>query len=231
MDGEFSRVTSVVRYDAESAFHPHDHPAGEEIFVLEGTFSDEHGDYPAGTFLLNPQGFRHAPFSKEGCIIFVKLCQFAGEGREHVVVDSTAAEWQAAAPGVEKLPLYQDRGYPEDIMLLRLSPGASLPAPLVDPAAAGNGLELFLISGRLADGDQRRSAGAWMREPRGLNRALTAQTDTTLYVKRNHLCRHPEQLTPNLALRPCPEGLEASPPQATEIPNVAINIKFSSNLE
>src|SRR3546814_10670133 len=44
VDGEFSRVTSVVRYDANSAFHAHGHPQGEEIMVPDGTFSDEHGD-------------------------------------------------------------------------------------------------------------------------------------------------------------------------------------------
>src|SRR3546814_15181724 len=49
VDGEFSRVTSVVRYDANSAFHAHGHPQGEEILVLEGMFSDEHGDYHAET--------------------------------------------------------------------------------------------------------------------------------------------------------------------------------------
>jgi anti-sigma factor ChrR (cupin superfamily) len=75
VDGEFSRVTSVVRYAAESSFHTHGHPAGEEILVLDGVFSDEHGDYPAGSYLLNPKGFRHTPFSREGCVLFVKLFQ------------------------------------------------------------------------------------------------------------------------------------------------------------
>jgi len=187
VDGEFSRVTSVVRYDPDSAFHPHDHPAGEEILVLDGTFSDEHGDYPAGTFLLNPQGFRHAPFSKEGCIIFVKLCQFVGEGRDHVVIDTTAGDWRAAAPGVERLPLYEDSHYPEDIMLLRLAPGASPPKSFVDAAAAPDGLEIFVVSGRLTNGRERFGAGAWLREPSGLNRDLSAATETTLYLKRNHL--------------------------------------------
>ncbi len=187
VDGEFSRVTSVVRYDPDSAFHPHDHPQGEEILVLEGTFSDEHGDYPAGTFLLNPQGFRHAPFSKDGCIIFVKLCQFPGEGRAHVVVDSKAAEWQAAAPGVECLPLYEDAAYPEDIMLLRLSAGAVLPSNFVDAAAASQGLEVFVLSGLLTDGEARYGAGAWLREPRRMDRHFTAQSETKIYLKRNHL--------------------------------------------
>lgn len=187
VDGEFSRVTSVVRYDAASAFRPHDHPQGEEILVLEGVFSDEHGDYPAGTYLLNPPGFRHAPFSAEGCVLFVKLCQFAGTGREHVVVDTRSAEWQAAAPGVERLPLYEDERFPEDIALLRIAAGADLPAALTTPEAAPQGLEIFVVSGRLNSDADRLNAGAWLRESRGLHRSFTAAAETALYLKRNHL--------------------------------------------
>ena len=72
---EASRVTSVVRYDPDSAFPEHPHPDGEEILVLDGVFSDGHGDYPAGSYLLNPEGFSHAPFSQNGCTLFVKLRQ------------------------------------------------------------------------------------------------------------------------------------------------------------
>ena len=81
---ESGQVTSVVRYEPRSTFHAHEHPDGEEILVLDGVFSDEHGDWPAGTYLLNPEGFRHAPFSREGCVLFVKLRQFPGRTREHV---------------------------------------------------------------------------------------------------------------------------------------------------
>ncbi len=55
---ESGQVTSVVRYEPNSNFPLHDHPEGEEILVLEGLFSDEHGDWPAGTFL--PQAASHA---------------------------------------------------------------------------------------------------------------------------------------------------------------------------
>ncbi|HJR70391.1 MAG TPA: cupin domain-containing protein, partial [Gammaproteobacteria bacterium] len=51
---EAGQVTSVVRYEPGSTFHSHAHPDGEEILVLEGVFSDEHGDWPTGTYLLNP---------------------------------------------------------------------------------------------------------------------------------------------------------------------------------
>lgn len=70
---ESGQVTSVVRYEPDSSFPAHDHPEGEEILVLDSVFSDEHGDWPAGSFLLNPEGFRHAPFSRPGCVLFVKL--------------------------------------------------------------------------------------------------------------------------------------------------------------
>ena len=36
-------------------------------------FEDEHGRYPSGTWLRSPHLSQHAPFSKEGCTIFVKV--------------------------------------------------------------------------------------------------------------------------------------------------------------
>ena len=95
LDGpaETGRVTSIVRYDAGSRFPEHAHPDGEEIFVLDGVFSDEHGDYPAGAYLLNPDGTTHAPFSRLGCTLFVKLRQYAGADRPQLRVDTTAGEW------------------------------------------------------------------------------------------------------------------------------------------
>ena len=86
-NAETSRGTSVVRYDADSVFASHPHPDGEEILVLDGVFSDEHGDYPAGSYLLNPEGFEHAPFSKPGCVLFVKLRQYPGLDRRQVAID------------------------------------------------------------------------------------------------------------------------------------------------
>ena len=46
--------------------------------MLDGVFSDQHGDFPAGSFLLNPDGIRHAPGSVAGCVLFVKLRQYPG---------------------------------------------------------------------------------------------------------------------------------------------------------
>ena len=64
--------TALVRWAPDTHFHPHRHSGGEEILVLEGVFSDEHGDYPAGSWLRSPHMSQHQPFSREGCLILVK---------------------------------------------------------------------------------------------------------------------------------------------------------------
>src|SRR5262245_10542770 len=49
MGGEVARATSLVRYAPNSRFSPHTHDGGEEFLVLDGIFSDEHGDFPTGS--------------------------------------------------------------------------------------------------------------------------------------------------------------------------------------
>lgn len=72
-DDDTGVVTSIVRYVPGASYPAHAHPGGEEILVLEGTFADEHGHYPAGTYLRNPPGSTHHPYSPDGCVLFVKL--------------------------------------------------------------------------------------------------------------------------------------------------------------
>ncbi|GAB5480662.1 MAG: hypothetical protein Pars92KO_04190 [Parasphingorhabdus sp.] len=48
---EVARATSLVKYEPGSHFPRHAHGGGEEFLVLESVFSDEHGDYPAGTYV------------------------------------------------------------------------------------------------------------------------------------------------------------------------------------
>ncbi|WP_437893475.1 cupin domain-containing protein [Sorangium sp. So ce124] len=70
--GEVARATSVVRYAAGSRFGLHVHERGEEFLVLEGDLRDEHGVYPAGTWLRQPPGSQHRPRSTLGCLFYVK---------------------------------------------------------------------------------------------------------------------------------------------------------------
>ncbi|MEM8769874.1 MAG: cupin domain-containing protein, partial [Pseudomonadota bacterium] len=76
---EVAVATSFVRYDAESRFPGHGHEKGEEFIVLEGEFGDEHGRFPPLSYVRNPPGSHHVPFSDPGCLIWVKLRQFQND--------------------------------------------------------------------------------------------------------------------------------------------------------
>lgn len=76
---EVAVATSLVRYAPNSRFPSHDHAKGEEFIVLEGEFADEHGRFPPFSYVRNPPGSHHAPFSDPGCLIWVKLRQFRAD--------------------------------------------------------------------------------------------------------------------------------------------------------
>ncbi len=178
---EAGQVTSVVRYEPRSTFHLHDHPDGEEILVLDGVFSDEHGDWPAGTYLLNPEGFRHAPFSRDGCVLFVKLRQFPGLTREHVAIATDSVPWQAGAcAGTEVRPLYSQAGFPDTMRLERWSRGARL-GRIVYP----QGAELFVLEGALEDEVGRFGRHAWLRLPPGAAHAPKSSEGCVLFIKES----------------------------------------------
>ncbi len=180
---ESGQVTSIVRYEKGSRFPAHDHPEGEEILVLEGIFSDEHGDWPAGTYLLNPEGFRHAPFSREGCILFVRLRQYAGEGRRHVALCTHPLPWtRGPCAGIDRQDLYCEPGFPDEMRLERWAPGAS-------PGSVryAGGAEILVLKGELRDEQASYAAWTWLRLPVESEHTPVSPQGCELYVKTGAL--------------------------------------------
>jgi len=150
--------------------------------VLDGVFSDEHGRYPAGTFLLNPHGSEHAPFSPDGCTLFVKLRQTPGE-RVRRCIDSSAQPWRPrAVAGVERIELYSEPSFPERIHLTRVAAGVSV-GPIEFPA----GEEILVLEGAFDDEYGSHPKGAWLCFPAGSSHTLSTESGCTLYVKQGHL--------------------------------------------
>jgi anti-sigma factor ChrR (cupin superfamily) len=64
---------SLFRWAPNTRYGEHSHQGGEEIFVIEGCFYDEHGAYPAGTWLRYPDQSSHDDFTRdEGALLFLK---------------------------------------------------------------------------------------------------------------------------------------------------------------
>lgn len=161
------QLTTLVRFAPGSRFPQHTHDGGEEYLVLDGTFSDERGHYAAGTYVRNPPGSRHAPYTEAGCTLLVKLRQFQSGDDRQLVVDSGNASWERIAPEAERLMLH--RCGDERIFLMRSQPGY---APSED--FFERGVELWVISGELAVGQGVAPAGTWLRFPPGGSREIVA---------------------------------------------------------
>lgn len=177
---ESGHTTSVVKYLPEATFSAHPHPMGEEIFVLSGTFSDEHGDYPAGTYLRNPPGTSHAPFSKEGCVLFVKLNQFDENDREQIVVDTNTTPWLQGQGNLQVMPLHQF-GTTSTALVKWPAGEKFLPHRHV------GGEEIFVLSGEFMDEYGRYPKGTWIRNKHMSQHHPFVEEETIILVKTGHL--------------------------------------------
>lgn len=178
---EVGHVTSIVRYDAGSAFSAHTHSGGEEFFVLDGTFSDETGDYPAGTYVRNPIGTSHAPHSVEGCVIFVKLHQFDAQDVEQFSVDTNDAQFRPGIkPGLSVLPLHTFGS--ESCALVRWAPGTEF-----TPHTHFGGEEILVLEGVFSDEFGDYPKGSWIRSPHGSQHRPFSREGCLIYVKTGHL--------------------------------------------
>jgi anti-sigma factor ChrR (cupin superfamily) len=181
-DKESGHTTSVVKYDAGSAFSSHKHPLGEEIFVLEGVFSDEHGDNPAGTYIRNPPNSSHAPFSKEGCVLLVKLNQFSPNDGERVRIDTNTTPWLAGQGNLQVMPLHQFEH--EHVALVKWPQGE-----VFKPHQHFGGEEIFVLQGTFEDEKGHYPKGTWLRNPHLSSHHPRVSEPTIIFVKTGHL--HP----------------------------------------
>jgi anti-sigma factor ChrR (cupin superfamily) len=183
-DGEeVARATSIVRYAPNSEFSAHEHTGGEEYFVLDGVFSDEHGDYPAGTYVRNPIGSSHQPrVGLEGATIFVKLRQFDARDTAQIVVDTTTELWRPGlVDGLSVMPLHEFEG--EHVALVRWAPHTRF-----NFHQHWGGEEIFVLEGTFFDEHGEYPKGSWLRSPHLSKHAPYTQDDGALiYVKVGHL--------------------------------------------
>jgi anti-sigma factor ChrR (cupin superfamily) len=179
---EVARATTIVRYAPASRFSPHTHGGGEEFLVLDGVFQDEHGDFPAGSYIRNPPTSRHTPGSEPGCTIFVKLWQFDPNDRTHVRIDTRKMPFLAAAgrANVETMPLFRDER--EDVQLERWAPNAEITLD------ASSGSEVLVLDGSFSTGGEVFEPQSWLRLPCGETITITAGPNgSKVWVKSGHL--------------------------------------------
>jgi anti-sigma factor ChrR (cupin superfamily) len=181
---ESGHTTSIVQYKANASFKKHPHPLGEEIFVLEGVFSDELGDYPSGTYLRNPPGSSHTPFSREGCVIFVKLNQFHPEDKEVIRQNTQTKEWLPGQGGLKVMPLHQFGT--SSTALVKWPRGEKFV-----PHRHWGGEEILVLKGTFKDEHGEYPMGTWIRSPHLSTHHPYVDEETIILVKTGHLNTNP----------------------------------------
>ena len=157
--------------------------------MLEGVFQDEHGDFPAGSYVRNPPQSHHTPASSPGCTIFVKLWQFDLADRTQVLVDTNKVTLDAIGhDGVRVMPLF--RSAREDVRLEQWAPAAAIE---LDP---DGGLEVLVLEGGFTEGGETYRVQSWLRLPIGAHFSARATTDgCRVWIKEGHL-RHVQAVPP-----------------------------------
>ena len=177
---EVARATTIVRFAPGSAFSPHTHDGGEEYLVLDGTFQDENGDFPVGSYVRNPPTSSHTPAARDGATILVKLHQFHPDDRELVQIDSSSANWSVSKDGVETLVLHNDAR--EKVVMEHWASGTTRELD------ASGGLEVFVVEGDFIETGDELGRWDWLRLPVGAAfRATAGGSGASVWIKTGHL--------------------------------------------
>ncbi|KAF0757126.1 hypothetical protein AaE_004370 [Aphanomyces astaci] len=203
---EVALATTLVRYAPNSTFPSHKHDAGEEFLVLEGTFHDDHGAYPTGTYVRNEIGSVHAPsIGHDGCLILVKLRWMTPEDTHIVVPDTavhTAKDWSSLTTGSNVRLLYQNAATGEHAWFLVLGPGARVES--LDGFDGGE--EVFVVAGTVtalyASTSTQMLKYSWLRLPPQAIASCdpsktvfrnTSTEEAHVFIKTGHLRRFVHQ--------------------------------------
>lgn len=178
---EVARATTIVKFAPNSSFPMHAHNGGEEFLVLDGVFSDEHGDFGPGSYMRNPVGTEHTPYTKEGCTILVKLWQFQDGDDESVKIDTNNAEFsQGLVDGLSVLPLHNYGT--ESTALVRWQPGTNF-----NRHTHFGGEEIYVVEGTFEDEYGTYPAGSWLRSPDQSRHTPFSTEGCLIFVKVGHL--------------------------------------------
>lgn len=176
-DGERGGITTIVRFDPGARCMEHDDAGGEEILVLDGQLCDARGCFAAGTYQLNPAGFRHARHAPSGCLVFMKLGRY--QGLSTLLIDSNSGTWIERGPaGVRSLSLSGSATSGGYTRLTQLAPGTKVPR--VD---LPDGEELFVVRGSFSDEHGHYERHTWLRLPPGSYHSPKTDAGCLLYVK------------------------------------------------
>lgn len=145
-----------------------------EIFILEGTYINEFGEFTKGTYLRLPKEDESLVKTISGCTIFRKKNYFNDENK--VIIDTQSSQWLPGQGNLEVMPLYEQTAlvkWPKNERFI--------------PHKHWGGEEVFVLKGIFMDEHGKYSSGHWLRSPHLSEHFPYVEDETIIWVKTGHL--------------------------------------------
>jgi anti-sigma factor ChrR (cupin superfamily) len=183
VDPKKGRETSLLKFAPGASLPAEVLTTRMDVFVLDGVYSDGHGEYGQHTFIRNPAGSQHTSSSKAGCVVYVKwrVPIRPKQPDERMVIDAKTTPWTPFPHrGADVLHLYRDMHGIETSRFGFVHPHKKIPSH--DHAI---GEETLIIKGCLKDEYTAYTPGIWFRMPIGVAHAPYTEDDGCMMLVRD----------------------------------------------
>lgn len=169
-----SEETSLIKFEPDTTLNSKGKINSVEIFVLEGVYTNQFGDFEKGTYMYLPQEDEGKVQSKTGCVIFRKTNHF--DDAQDIIVDTTSTQWQPGQGNLQVMPLGSQGAlvkWPKDERFV--------------PHRHWGGEEIFVLDGIFMDEHGKYPKGSWVRSPHMSEHYPFVEEETIIFVKTGHL--------------------------------------------
>lgn len=142
-----------------------------------------------GTYVRHPIHSKHQPWSDEGCLLLVKLCQMVDESEPTVVINTKEKfhDWiKGEQEGVQILPLFQNIKTGENVLLEKWNSNCTI----IQNQPEG-GEEIFVLEGEFIENNNiTLKKYSWLRNPEkniGKKNKRFIKKDCLIFKKTGHL--------------------------------------------
>ena len=166
--------TSILKIEESSKLNNNSKINSVEIFVLEGIYKNEFGEFKSGTYLNLPNENEAFISSNTGCVIFRK--ENCDKGVENIIIDTNSTPWLKGQGNLEVMPLYTQTAlvkWPQNERFI--------------PHKHWGGEEIFVLKGRFMDEHGIYPKGSWIRSPHLSTHFPFVEEETIIFVKTGHL--------------------------------------------
>ena len=166
--------TSLIKLNEGSVLNQEQKINSVEIFVLEGTYINEYGEYPQGTYLRLPEENEALVKSDKACVIFRKTNFFTD--KQKIIIDTNTTLWLQGQGNLEVMPLY------EQTALVKWPKGERF-----IPHKHWGGEEIIVLKGVFMDEYGEYPKGSWIRSPHLSEHFPYVNEETIIFVKTGHM--------------------------------------------